>query len=44
MRVHQARQDYGIAKVADRLIIMLDLGKVLTGAEQTQLRALPRAA
>jgi purine-binding chemotaxis protein CheW len=34
----------GIAKVAERLIILLDLGKVLTGDEQAQLKTLPKAA
>ena len=47
--------EFYIAKAADRLIIMFDLftrvgppsgrlGKVLTGDEQTQLRALPQTA
>jgi purine-binding chemotaxis protein CheW len=31
----------GIAKVADRLILMLDLGQVLTLDEQAQLQTLP---
>ena len=34
----------GIAKVADRLILMLDLGKVLTGEDQVPLPTLPGAA
>ena len=33
----------GIAKVAERLIILLDLGKVLTVEEQTQVQNLPKA-
>ena len=33
----------GIAKDADRLILLLDLGKVLTPEEQAQLAALPPA-
>jgi purine-binding chemotaxis protein CheW len=35
---------HGIAKVAPRLIILLDLGQVLTLSEQTRLQALPEAA
>lgn len=34
----------GIAKAAERLIILLDLGKVLTVAEQALLKTLPKAA
>jgi len=34
----------GIAKVAERLIILLDVGKVLTRDEHGQLKALPTAA
>jgi purine-binding chemotaxis protein CheW len=34
----------GIAKVAERLILLLDLGKALTSQEQAQLQTLPSAA
>jgi len=34
----------GIAKVDDRLIILLDLGKVLSAQETADLRAMPAAA
>ncbi len=34
----------GIAKVGERLVILLDLSKVLTGEETTELEAVPTAA
>jgi purine-binding chemotaxis protein CheW len=34
----------GIAKIAERLVILLDLGKVLSTKEQADLSALPTAA
>jgi len=34
----------GIAKVGERLVILLDLGKVLSTAEKVELQALPAAA
>lgn len=34
----------GIAKIAERLVILLDLGKVLSAGEQATLQTLPAAA
>ena len=34
----------GIAKVGERLVILLDLGKVLSTPEKVELQALPAAA